>query len=229
MKKIIFLSLISLCFIYQSCKKEDDVSKVVKVEYPTIEFLGASATGNEIDLIHMEIPNSAGFVSIPVGSDVDLNPKATTGSETSVVEMVSDGELDVNTPGLYLYEFRSKNASGFITYARFYVAVTDERTSYLEGNYLSSAFGGTVSIINQAPGLYLNTDATGDASGVNAVFVQISPTTILLPEQPTDLNPNTDIGPFGWSSATLSLSPDTTITYIIEETDTITLTRTGGL
>lgn len=197
MKKILILLLALGGMIYSSCKKRDkyDVSTVEVVNFPTITFTGNS------------------FVSIPVGGTVPSIAATAYDSFYKENCAVIMGELtvDVNTPGLYLQEFVSKNSRGFRATAVAYIAVTDVAESNdLSGTYKCVGRNGLAKVTELANGLYKTDNVGGNPTGpVPVYFAQLNDTTIDFPTQPTSA------GDMSFQSVKLSAGPPATYQYAI--------------
>lgn len=195
MKKILILLLALGGMIYSSCKKRDkyDVSTTEVVNFPTITF-----TGNR-------------FVSIPVGGTVPSIAATAYDSFYNESCSVVMGELtvDVNTPGLYLQEFVSKNSKGFRATSAAYIAVTDiPESNDLSGTYKCVGRNGLAKVTEIANGLYKTDNVGGNPTGpVPVYFAQINDTTIDFPTQPTSA------GDMSFRSVALSLGPPMSYEY----------------
>jgi hypothetical protein len=195
MKRII---LISLCIVsLVSCRKRnDDASTVHDTSYPTITFTGQR------------------YVSIPIGGTVPTISASAYDSvlnETCSVEQ-SESVIDVNTPGLYLQEFASRNSLGFRSTAVAYIAVTNVSPDiHLEGEYMRLENDAPVTVTRMANGLYQTNDVGGAPTlMVTAYFVHINDSTIDVPYQPTSA------GTLGCTDAKLYLTPDTMYEYKVD-------------
>ncbi|MBS1687250.1 MAG: hypothetical protein JSS96_00890 [Bacteroidetes bacterium] len=194
MKKITFFIFVISAFIFTSCKKTPaDVSKVVKVSYPTIIYSGGQ------------------FFSIPVGGTV---PSVTVSAYDSTLgqslNVVQSGTVDNTTPGLYILQAIAKNSNGYTTTGAIYVAVTNiSPTVDLSGNYARlSTPDSSIVITKEANGLYQSSDIGGALSlPIVAYFAQINDSTIVGPDQPTDA------GTLSISNGAVTYSPDTTLSY----------------
>lgn len=159
MKKIIII-LFALSFMaYAGCRKRDDqVSKVVDVTYPTINLNGDK------------------FVSLAVGESY-TDPGAVSiddisGEQTNLPEAESSN-LDVNTPGVYYMLYSAKNANGYIKNEVRYIAVTDYNDAVdISGTYLRSGTPIEVNISKVGKSFYKNADM-GGAGLSDAIYIAI--------------------------------------------------------
>jgi hypothetical protein len=168
---ILFVTLVS------SCKKTtDDVSKVVKVSFPTIELNGAE------------------IVVLPVGAAYTDAGAELTDDITGQTSNIQPTSNNVNTaqPGLYLVNYSASNANGFETSATRLVAVTSVTgTPDRSGTYLRTATGINCYITKISNGVYKVQNPGGAGVGVNTIvyFVETAPNVFVCPTQPTDAGP----------------------------------------
>lgn len=170
MKKIIlFFACIALL---ASCRKRDEnVSTVEVVSYPTITLSGDQ------------------YFSIPVGGTLPtIAATAYDSFYNEVCDVTYDASvIDNTTPGLYSVPMASKNHFGFIGRTSVYVAVTDIADSIdLSGTYVRGATGGTANVSKVARGLYETDNVGGNAgASTHAFFVQLTPDSCVIPTQET--------------------------------------------
>jgi hypothetical protein len=164
MKKLLILIFaLTPALLYTSCKKDDEVSKVVDVSYPSIKLNGDK------------------YVSVAVGQAYD-DPGAVatddlTGGTSSIKSESST--LDVNTPGLYYMEYSAKNSNGYITHVGRYIAVTDFQDDFdLSGLYERTSNGVQVNLTKVARGLYMTDDMGGAGLGDAGYFAVLDAETI---------------------------------------------------
>jgi hypothetical protein len=168
---ILFVTLVS------SCKKTtDDVSKVVKVSFPTIELNGAE------------------IVVLPVGAAYTDAGAELTDDITGQTSNIQPTSNNVNTaqPGLYLVNYSASNANGFETSATRLVAVTSVTgTPDRSGTYLRTATGINCYVTKISNGVYKVQNPGGAGVGVNTIvyFVETAPNVFVCPTQPTDAGP----------------------------------------
>jgi len=236
--KILRFLPVALLLFSAACKKDyDTVSTVVTASRPTVTFAGALITGdiNSIDNYSSSSISDAQsvFLTLPVGSSASLTPTAydSLTGETLSVEIIRDGKMNVNVPGLYVYEFRTaKNKNGYGTRVRYYVGVTnvsdavdlsaepappdfDEPPYYVGiiGNSTDTLEAISVSKLSRA--MYLISDPVADLSSIGAVFVQTSDSTIDIGLQPTELGAQSYGDIQGANGRVRNIAGDTVITY----------------
>lgn len=176
MNKIkISLLAISLAVVAFGCKKKiEDVSQVVTATYPTITITGKQ------------------YYSIPVGGAI---PSVSATAYDSLLQESCSTSLDASgldntTPGIYFVPIKSKNSLGYISSLNVLVAVTNiEATKDLSGTYKRTATGVPVEVDKVENGLYQVDNLFGAASTPNtfAYFVQIDDSTMMMPDQPTNV------------------------------------------
>lgn len=170
MRKIIIAASILTAFAV-GCKKEDNVSQVVAVSYPTITVTGSQ------------------FYSINVNGaapDIQATAYDSTIGESYPAEYDAS-VIDVTTPGLYVVPITATNKFGYIGSNVVYVAVTEISDAIdLSGTYVRTANNEPVHITKMARGLYETDDVGGAASlEITAYFAQIDDSTLSFPYQPT--------------------------------------------
>lgn len=207
MKKLSFIILALVSVVAVSCDKDkDNVSMEKKVSRPTI-----TVSGNP-------------FYSIKVGDPLPTITATAYDSvlkESTPVEIVGAESLDNTTPGLSVLTLRSTNSLGFYSEKGVLVAVTNVAESIdLSGEYLRAATSATAVVEELANGLYSTDNLFGSPSlFVTAYFVHVDDTTIIMPDQATEL------GDLVTADASLKMAPgDTTISYKI-----MTLTTNNAL
>jgi len=199
MKKIIIAAFgLSLLYI-AGCKKEDNVSKVVNVSYPTLSLPGG---------IYYSI-NTNGSLPTISGSAYDSILK-----ESYPLKIEGAEDIDNQTPGLYIVKATATNKNGYKTFQNVYVAVTDIPAAYdLSGSYLRAATGGIANVEEVANGLYVTDNVGGVVAASNpdlifpVLFVHIKDTVIDLPAQVTP------VGTIEAVEEKLFYTPDTTFQY----------------
>lgn len=191
MKKILLLSVVAV-LAYAGCKKkENTVSTLVTVSYPTITI---------------QTPK---YYSFPVGGGP--LPTSTPNAVNSIIATAYDSfyhqkitpVIDVShlsnlAPGLYVATLSAKNSYGFIGYAYVYVAITSvPDTMDISGTYWGVVAPADTSKRNAtivskvATGLYTTSNVAGVDTGtaktsvIPAVFAVTSSTTIDFGSQPT--------------------------------------------
>ncbi len=172
MKKLLFI-LMAGSIVLAACRKQRDdvVSEVVPVSFPTITFSGGQ------------------YFSIPVGGTVPTIAAtaydSVLGSSTDVT-LTGQAGIDASTPGLYVVTAESANVNTFSSISAAFVLVSDVPAAFnLAGEYLRTT-GEPVNVTRLANGLYMTDDVGGAAAlEVAAVFGHIRDTVITLPLQPT--------------------------------------------
>lgn len=170
MKKI-SIFILGVIGIISSCKKEDKVSQVVKVSYPTVTISGQE------------------YYSIPVGG---VLPSISASSYDSVLKEAYPTQYDASVmdntkPGLYVVPITAQNKYGYVGSNVVFVAVTNiPATIDLSGNYKRLENGAPVEITKLGNGLYKTNDVGGAPTlQVSAIFAQLNDTLLTLPPQPT--------------------------------------------
>lgn len=199
MKKIIIAAFSLLALYTTGCKKEDNVSKVVKVSYPTLNIPGG---------IYYSI-NTNGSLPTISGSAYDSILK-----ESYPLKIEGAEDIDNQTPGLYIVQATAANKYGYKSFQNVYVAVTDIPSSYdLSGAYKRAATGGIANVQEVANGLYVTDNVGGVVAATNpdlifpVLFVHIADTVIDLPAQVTP------VGTIEAVEEKLKYSPDTMYQY----------------
>lgn len=172
MRQLLFV--FGLCLIGASaCKKNDDVSQVVTVSYPTITLTG--------DRFYSIRPGEAAPTIGATAYDSTLREAVQTNYDPAGV--------DNATPGLYVLPITAKNKNGYETTEAVYIAVTSVPDDYdLSGAYLRAATQATVNVTKVKRGIYETDDVGGAPSlPVTAYFAQIDDSVLSLPEQPTEV------------------------------------------
>jgi hypothetical protein len=208
MKKYYFSFLILfsvLAITFTSCQKEfetDNVSRIVKVSYPSIALKGDS-------IVVLKVGDSYTDAGAILTDDIS--------GAKSDISMEDAAAVDVNTPGFYTVTYRAANANGFETVAYRLVLVTNVSESVdLSGTYLRNTNGAPATWTKIARGLYINDNVGGVAppsAAVLPVYVgQTTDSTIEVPEQPV---PN-GYGTLYVTGGELSISAaDTSYSYIV--------------
>jgi len=149
MKKILLFALLSV-FVIASCKKkEPNPSTVVTASYPKITF-------------------SQQYYSVPVGSVRPLVQATAYDSfyKQSLRIITIDSSINTFVPGFYTGTIYAQNQYGFVTYANYYVAVTNvSDIQDLSGHWKQFTPNDSFStnIVKLATGLY----STSNVDGVN--------------------------------------------------------------
>ena len=169
-----FLLLVILStLITASCKKEtENVSKEVKVSFPTITL------------------NGGPVVKLAVGAAYTDAGAKLTDDISGAVSDIQPSSSNVNTaaPGLYVVNYSAANANGFEAAAGRVVAVTNVTgTADRSGTYVRNATGLSCIITKIADGLYKVQNPGGAGVGVNTIvyFVETAPNVFVCPSQPS--------------------------------------------
>jgi hypothetical protein len=179
MKRILMISALAAMTIAGCKKKENQVSTIVTVSYPTITI------------------SSPKFYSIPVGGTIpDPNGIVATAYDSfyheNITTIVKDAsKVSTLTPGLYTIIVSAKNQYGYIGYDNVYIAVTDvSDTVDISGTYLRPGPGARVSVVTKViRGLFRTSNLGGvDTTGapttvIPAYFAVTSDTTVDLGNQ----------------------------------------------
>lgn len=217
MKKIYFyLAAIVLLASAASCKRDletENVSKIVKVSYPSISLKGDSV----VSLMVGGTYSDAGAILTDdiSGAKSDIGPDP-------------ESMVDVNTPGLYFVTYTAANANGFETRVARPVVVTNvPESADLSGTYVRDLNGAPANWTKIARGLYINDNVGGVAppsAAVLPVYVgHLNDTTITIPVQDV---PN-DYGTLSVTDAKLMISKeDTSYSYIVKNPGFGTAKRT---
>lgn len=206
MKKLLMLSAFAALAFAACKKKEDTVSRLYSVSYPTITI---------------QTPT---YYSFPVGGGPLPNANTILASaydsfyHESIKPVIDASKLSNIAPGLYIATLSARNSHGFTGYAYVYVAITDVLdTINLSGRYLRAANNDTVHITKMARGLY-RTDNVGGVKWsedpeaiVPGHFVQDGDQlTLHMPTQPSA------IGPFSGMTGLVNMIPgDTSLQYVL--------------
>lgn len=198
MKKIIIAGFCLLA-VSIGCKKEDNVSKVVNVSYPTLSIPGG---------IYYSI-NTGGSLPAINGSSYDSVLK-----ESYPLKIEGAEDIDNQTPGLYIVQATATNKNGYKSFQNVYVAVTNIPAAYdLSGQYKRAATGGIATVQEVANGLYVTNNVGGVVVASNpdlifpVLFVHLRDTVIDLPAQVTP------VGTIEAVEEKLVYAPDTTYQY----------------
>jgi hypothetical protein len=176
MKHIKNISIVVLAlFLLTGCKKDStaDVSKSVKVSYPSIAL------------------NGNALVTVAVGAAYTDAGAKLTDDITGAVSDIQPTSSNVNTaaPGLYVVTYSASNANGFQTTASRLVAVTSVNNPIdRSGTYLRTATGINCYILKIAPGVYKVTNPGGAGVGTGTIvyMVETALNVYSAPPQPTD-------------------------------------------
>ncbi|MGZ5243956.1 MAG: immunoglobulin-like domain-containing protein [Bacteroidia bacterium] len=200
-----YIFVILLVVASASCRRDFDtenVSKIVKVSYPTIALKGDSVVSLTVGTPY----NDAGAIL----TDDISGAKSDIGAD-------ADSKVDVNTPGLYFITYTAANANGFETRISRPVVVTDvPESADLSGTYVRTANGAPATWTKIARGLYINDNVGGvppPSPAVLPVYVgHLNDSTITIPVQDV---PN-GYGTLYVTGAKLSISAsDTSYTYVV--------------
>jgi len=213
MKKI-FLCAVLFSVIIASCKKkQNDPSIIVTASFPTITF------------------SPSIYFSIPVGGQRPTGIATAYDSfyKQSLSVVLVDSTVNTLVPGLYEAIATSTSKYGYISYANYYVAVTNEPSSEdLSGEWYQRPNADTTATIIQklANGFYSTSNITGvdlnTTAATAATFVVINDTTIQFD--------NTVAGsvtsPTGILNMKIHIYGDTTMTYgVLAAGDSITFSK----
>jgi hypothetical protein len=183
MKRILMISALAAMAIAGCKKKENQVSTIVTVSYPTITI------------------STPKFYSIPVGGTIpDPNGIVATAYDSfyheNITTIVKDAsKVSTLTPGLYTITVSAKSQYGYIGYDNVYIAVTDVAdTVDVSGFYLRSLGGAAdpnrpAIVTKVARGLFRTSNLGGvDTTGlptslIPAYFVVTSATAVDLGNQ----------------------------------------------
>jgi hypothetical protein len=194
MKKIAIISIMAAAAIAGCKKKENQVSEVVTVSYPTITLTGSN------------------IYSIQVGGAL---PTVSATAYDSVYDendpvVMDNSALDNMTPGLYVVQITAKNKYGFQSSKNVYVGVTNVPAAEdISGTYYRTSNFDTAHVTKVATGMYYTDNVGGThALLVGAYFVQTSDTSISFGSQPTS------DGTLSVNNASLTIAPaDTSFQY----------------
>jgi hypothetical protein len=170
--KFLLLGLLSMLII-ASCKKDtENVSREVKVSFPSIAL------------------NGDAVVKLAVGAAyTDAGAKLTDDISGSVSDIQPvNNNVNTATPGLYVVNYSAANANGFEAAAGRLVAVTNVTgTADRSGTYVRSTTGVSCFITKMADGLYKVQNPGGAGVGVNTIvyFVETAPNVFVCPSQPS--------------------------------------------
>jgi hypothetical protein len=162
-------------FLLTSCKKDttDNVSKTVKVSFPTITLKVAAVTN---------ITVGGAFTDQGAVLKDDIS-----GKESDI--MATSGSVNTAKAGLYVLNYSAANSNGFETVATRLVAVTsvNDPVNY-SGTYLRAATGISAIIAKVSNGVYKVTNPGGAGVGVGTIvyFVETAVGQFVCPAQPTD-------------------------------------------
>lgn len=152
--KLIKIYLIALTCILASCQKEstDNISKVVKVSYPTINLKGPAADS---------------IVFVPVGGSYSESGATLIDDISGASSDLPAGsnDIDLSTPGVYTVLYTAANANGFETTKARVVVVYNPAVSPEDftGSYAHNN-GRVVSVTQLSPRLFMCDDLYGTFS-----------------------------------------------------------------
>jgi hypothetical protein len=212
MKRILMLSVVAAIAFAGCKKKENTVSRLVNVSYPTVKITSGQ---------YFSFKTGGG----PLPNINTIHATAYDSFYHETLTPVVDASLLSNVaPGLYIATVSAKNSNGFTGYAYVYVAITDAPdTMDISGLYWLKVNGNASSknpalVTKKAAGLYLTSNVAGvDTSDhtmpvIPAVFVvNGNLATLDFGSQPTS------VGILSAANAALIEGPtDTTLNYSID-------------
>lgn len=163
-----------------SCKKEtDNLSKVVKVSFPSIALNGPDVVIVNVGTVYTDA--GAKLTDDVTGDVTDIQPTSS----------------NVNTaqPGIYVVDFSASNANGFEATAARTVIVPSSVTGTPDrsGTYLRTATGVNCYVTKITNSVYKVQNPGGAGVGANTIvyFLETAPNVFVCPQQPTVE------GPFG--------------------------------
>lgn len=171
--RLLFLALL-VVFSTISCKKDFEPSRITFL--PDIKIIGAE-----------------NFVI--VSGDDFTDPGATATVNGTPIDYTVSGEVDNNTPGLYILSYEAVNSDGFKASATRNVFVLPEAVTPgaadLSGNYKRSTNGRDSKVTKVADGVYFMTDGWGSATSggnplpINCYLICPDGVNITMPLYPT--------------------------------------------
>jgi hypothetical protein len=204
MKKIISLIFIS-ALIFTGCEDETkDVSIVAPVGHPQVILYGPE------------------LFSTPATSGTFTDPGAVAYddiSHDSVALTAVSNTVDLSTPGFYSVKYAYSNSNGYVSYtdekSRLVLVTNADPNQDLSGVYERTSNGQQVNVTKYATGLYSTDNVGGVAGDPNYIFEVyfgvINDSTIQVPTQPNAFG-----GDLNCSNTSLSLSPDTSFSWVVE-------------
>ena len=174
MRYIKIVTPIIAIFFLASCEKETtaDVSRTVKVTYPTITIKGDQ-------LVILPVGGTFSDAGATLLDDI-------SGASTSI--QATKGTVNTAVPGLYVLTYAASNANGFEASASRLIAVTSINNPIdRSGTYKRTATGVNAVITKVANGVYRVKNPGGAGVGENLVvyFVETALNTYVAPTQPT--------------------------------------------
>ena len=163
MKIIKTLAFLTIVLGMSSCDLEDPIESQV-TEYAEFEVAG----GEYVYWQQGEAFVDPGVVALAGGNELEVQ---------------IDGNVDVNTPGVYPLVYSAVNADGFAATTTRFVAVGDKDVAFnrdLSGLYLTGTRENTVTQIQ--PGFYLNSDTLPNNS-ISVFMVDLGNGQIVIPTQ----------------------------------------------
>jgi Bacterial surface protein, Ig-like domain len=169
MKKFIKpLSFIfGLAMLLLSCESDDTANISFVTTYPTI-----TVEGDPILVSELGVPFT--------------DPGAVAKVGDAEIELVKDGDVDSNTPGVYPIIYTATNADGFSRSETRQVVVYDPATDAvdLSGDYVREATGVTATVTKIGPSTYHINDAAGFGSNfLDVIFVNTQGDELVVPQQ----------------------------------------------
>ncbi len=208
MKKILMLSVLAAVAFVGCKKKEDTVSRVVSVSYPTVTIVNSQ------------------FYSFPVGGGPlpNANTIIATAYDSfyhqSIKPVVDASEVSDIIPGLYIITVSAKNTDGFLGYNYVYVAITSEPDSInVAGQYVRQDNFDTVNVTKIGAGFYRTDNVGGNRVTPGAAVNTVVPGYFVMGSDNSSLYMQTQPSPIGTFSGTgsFNLSPgDTAFQYVIK-------------
>lgn len=206
MKRIVLISVFAAIAFAGCKKKENTISKLVTVSYPTITI------------------TSGQFFSFPVGGGPLPNANSITATaydsfyHEKLTPVVDASKLSSLLPGLYIATISARNSYGFVGYNYVYVAITNITDSInLGGKYVRLSNNDTVNVAKMSRGLYRIDNVGGERNVagtsqliVPGYFAQQPGSGLDMPTQPSKQ------GTFAGAGGAISMAiGDTTFQYVI--------------
>src|SRR5436305_2845338 len=164
-KRYVFIFMVFISII-SSCEKDPIINDSKHVGISRIAYYPSiTLTGDAI----IAIPNGTAFAEPGV--------KASAGGAD--VPVVTTGNVDSNTDGVYTLTYTATNSDGSSTANRTIVVYTtdaDAASHDLSGKYLRPATGLIATWVKIAPGVYTVQNPAGSSAGPGLIAVTINPT-----------------------------------------------------
>jgi len=119
-----------------------------------------------------------------------VDPGVIATEDGNEIEVEVTGEVDSNTPGLYILTYSATNTDGYSASTVRYVGVGDKETATnrdLTGEYLSGN-GGENEVSKFADGYYTNSDAL-PPNEIGIYMIDLGNGSIVFPTQSSDFGP----------------------------------------